>query len=79
MKRIHWLRIFDGLLPLSVLLFLLPFNPQISTLPALLWLLKINFARWVEMLLVMRKGSWKLSTAIGCLTSDEADSLAVDI
>ena len=39
MKQIYWLRIFDGLLPLSVLLFLLPFNPQISTLPALLWLI----------------------------------------
>ena len=37
MKRSFWY-LFDGLLPFSAFLFWMPFSPQLSTLPALLWL-----------------------------------------
>lgn len=43
MKRSFWY-LFDGLLPLSAFLFWMPLSPQLSALPALLWLAGQLFA-----------------------------------
>ena len=68
MARGQWMVLVDLLLPVSVLMFLLPVNPSISSIPAVLWvLLQLTFApngrRWaawpmVFVLLLLSRSWW---------------------
>ena len=66
--RTHWVVLVDLLLPAAVLIFLLPVNPSISSIPAVLWvLLQLTLApndrRWaawpmVFVLLLLSRSWW---------------------
>ena len=66
--RTHWVVLVDLLLPAAVLIFLLPVNPSISSIPAVLWVLvQLMFApkdrRWaawpmVFVLLLFSRSWW---------------------
>ena len=68
MARGQWMVLVDLLLPVSVLMFLLPVNPSISSIPAVLWVLlqltcAPNDRRWaawpmVFVLLLLSRSWW---------------------
>ena len=67
-RKMQWMVLLDLLLPTAALIFLLPVNPSISSIPAVLWvLLQLTFApkdrRWaawpmVFVLLLLSRSWW---------------------
>ena len=68
--KTHWVVLVDLLLPAAVLIFMLPINPSISSIPAVLWVLvQLMFApkdhRWaawpIVFVLLLFSRSWWLN------------------